>query len=90
MSFVIVIICSLFSIYEYAGALGYTKYLALPTDNTLLVIIQSVSLKWSLAIGVIGVFYSIVGLLFMRDDNVASLKWGVPVFYILFTVLLVV
>ena len=95
--YIAIVLCSLFSIYEYTayyGVLDGLTFIMLTDgfDNFIFSTIQLTLLKWSATLGVLGLFYGILGLLMRSsDDNskkVSFDKIPLSVFYIVYVVIL--
>ena len=92
MNFIIVGVCSLFTIYEF---LAYYQFLSIPLinigiSNNYAVLLSALAYKWSIIIGICGIFYAILGYISFKDKPSIGLKIGVPVFYLVFSILLII
>lgn len=89
----VTLLCSLWILYEYIafwGILGI-PYIGIERDIfVLLTVARGVVMKWGLIIGVFGVLYAIFGLVLFRRNSEIDLKWGVPIFYIVTSLLVLV
>lgn len=92
--FILIILMSIWSIYQYLGYFGILQipYISLFTGKHFLITaMKMMTMKWSLIFGIIGVFLGIAGIIQSRLDEERGLeKMKMPafVFYIIFTVLL--
>lgn len=97
MSFIIIIVCSIWGILQWFACfkgVGIPYVSLLPNRNFIITTLKVVCMKWALVISVMGIIYGLAGLIFMKvkgggDDSGKNLKNSfILYFYVVYSVLL--
>lgn len=88
--YVIILICSVWMVYNFFTLMYDIPFISLFSESSgFIAVINGVALKWSVLFGVFGLSLGVLGLVKLyKDSSMDVLKRVLMVFYIIFSVLL--